>query len=180
VNPCSGRLCYDIFWTIRKYRPSSRIKKNLFFYRRYIDDIFGVWIPPKTNKLKTWNNFNTLLNNWGNLRWEVEAPSTTAHFLDLNVTLNGSTIITSTHQKPLNLYLYLPTRSAHPSSCLKGLIKGELNRYWIQNQTLDYQELVAKFITHLANQGYNIEHLTSIIQQAAASLDTRHQHTHRN
>jgi len=137
-------------------------KNNLFFYRRYIDDIFGVWIPTKTNKLKTWNNFKTLLNNWGNLRWEVEAPSTTIHFLDLNVTLNGSTIITSTHQKLLNLYLYLPPRSAHPSSCLKGLIKGELNQYWIQNQTLDYQELVAKFITCLVNRGYNIECLTPI------------------
>jgi hypothetical protein len=137
-------------------------KNNLFFYRRYIDDIFGVWIPPKTNKLKTWNNFKTLLNNWGNLRWEVEAPSTTIHFLDLNVTLNGSTIITSTHENPLNLYLCLPPRSAHPSSCLKGLIKGELNQYWIQNQTLDHQELVAKFITCLVNRGYNIERLTPI------------------
>jgi hypothetical protein len=64
-------------------------ENNLLFYRRYIDDIFGVWIPPKTNKLNTWNNFKN--------------PSTTTHFLDLNVTLNGSTIITSTHQKPLNL-----------------------------------------------------------------------------
>jgi hypothetical protein len=117
-------------------------KVNLIFYHCYIDDIFGVWLPPRTNKSVTWNNLTTLLNSWGNLEWEANTPSTTTHFLDLNVTLKHSTIITSTYQLPLNLYLFIPPRSAHPSSCLKGLIKGELNRYWLQNQLADFQDLV--------------------------------------
>jgi hypothetical protein len=147
-------------------------KNNLLFYRRYIDDIFGVWLPPRTNKSITWNNFTTLLDSWGNLKWEANTLSTTTHFLDLNVTLKHSTIVTSTYQKPLNLYLYLPPRSAHPSSCLKGLIKGELYRYWLQNQPADFQELVTQFLIRLYNRGHTIEHLTPIISQAASSIES--------
>jgi hypothetical protein len=147
-------------------------KNNLLFYRHYIDDIFGVWLPPRTNKSVTWNNFTTLLNSWGNLEWVANTPSTTTPFLDLNVTLKNSTIVTSTYQKPLNLYLYLPPSSAHPASCLKGLIKGELYRYWLQNQPTDFQELVTQFLIRLCNRGHTIEHLTPIITQAAALIES--------
>jgi hypothetical protein len=152
-------------------------ENNLLFYRRYIDDIFGVWLPPRTNKSVTWNNFITLLNSWGNLEWVANTPSTTTHFLDLNVTLKNSKIVTSTYQKPLNLYLYLPPSSAHPASCLKGLIKGELYRYWLQNQPTDFQELVTQFLIRLCNRGHTIEHLTPVITQAAASLESNHNYS---
>jgi hypothetical protein len=33
----------------------------------------------------------------------------------------------------LNLYLYIPPLSAHPTSCFKGFITGEILRYWNQN-----------------------------------------------
>jgi hypothetical protein len=58
---------------------------NLIYYRQYIDDIFGVWLPPQHNKSRTWNDFKNAINNWGSLRWEVEEPSTQTHFLDLNI-----------------------------------------------------------------------------------------------
>ncbi len=80
--------------------------------------------------------------------------------------------MTSTYQKPLNLYLYLPPNSAHPASCLKGLIKGELYRYWLQNQPTDFQELVTQFLIRLCNRGHTIEHLTPIITQAAYSIES--------
>jgi hypothetical protein len=34
---------------------------NLLYYRRYIDDIFGIWLPPKTNKDTTWTSFKNTL-----------------------------------------------------------------------------------------------------------------------
>jgi hypothetical protein len=154
-------------------------KDNLLFYRPYIDDIFGVWLPPRTDKSATWNNFNTLLNSWGNLKWEANTPSTTTHFLDLNVTIKNSTITASTYQKPLNLYLYIPPRSAHPYSCLKGLIKGELGRYWLQNQPADFQDLVTQFLIRLHNRGHTIEQLSPIFSRAASSLESN-QHRSQN
>jgi len=95
-------------------------------YRRYIDDIFGIWVPPTTNNIETWEMFKTKLNSWGKLEWVVETPSHHTVFLDLNLQMIDNKIHTNTFQKALNLYLYIPPRSAHPPSCLKGLVTGEL------------------------------------------------------
>jgi hypothetical protein len=93
---------------------------------RYIDDIFGIWIPPETEQETTWRNFKERINDWGTLRCSIKNPSNKTIFLDLNIELQDSKISTSTYQKSLNLYLYIPPRSGHPPSCLKGLTSGEL------------------------------------------------------
>jgi hypothetical protein len=110
-----------------------RFKNNLYYYKCYIDDIFGIWIPPPTNQLTKWTNFKNTINQWGRLEWLTEEPSKQTNFLDLTIHLQQSKITTSTYQKELNLYLYIPPLSAHPSSCFKGLINGEIFRYWTQN-----------------------------------------------
>ncbi len=97
----------------------------------------------------------------------------------MNVTIKHSTITTSTDQKPLNLYLYIPPRSAHPYSCLKGLIKGELNRYWLQNQPADFQDLVTQFLIQLYNRGHTIEQLSPIFSRAASPVESN-QHRSQN
>lgn len=142
---------------------------NLFFYRRYIDDIFGIWLPSPNNK-NTWNNFKEHLNSWGKLKWTVEEPSKQVHFLDLTINLVKPSLTFSTYQKPLNLYLYIPPLSAHPNSCLKGLIKGEVYRYWVQNNPQEYQHLITKFIERLHARGHTIKNLAPLFLQAAASL----------
>jgi hypothetical protein len=124
-------------------------KDNIIFYCRYIDDIFGIWLPSTTNNKTTWANFKQMLNGWGNLQWYLEDPSKKINFLDLNIEIKHSNLHFSTFQKPLNLHLYIPPLSAHPQSCLKGLITGELRRYWIQNSPSDFQECVTKFIDRL-------------------------------
>jgi hypothetical protein len=121
-------------------------QKNLFYYRRYIDDVFGIWLPLGDNPENTWENFKQKLNDWGTLRWKIEEPTDHVTFLDLNITIKNSFLEFSTYQKPMNLYLYLPPLSAHPLSCLQGLIRGELKRYWLQNNIENFKELVIKFI----------------------------------
>jgi len=145
---------------------------NLLYYHRYIDDILGIWLPPTKNPRHIWNEFKLKLNSWGKLEWQIEEPSSITTFLDLNVTIQDSSITFSTFQKPLNLYLYLPPLSAHPHSCLKGLIKGELNRYWLQSSPENFQNLVANFIKRLTARGHSVEHLTPLLLQAATTLDT--------
>jgi hypothetical protein len=152
---------------------------NLLFYRHYIDDIFGTWLP-SPGDASTWENFKRTLNNWGKLEWTVEEPSTHTHFLDLNITIKNSSIIFSTNQKPLNLYFYIPPSSAHPTSCLKGLIKGEPQWYWLQNQRQDFEELVIKFIERLHTRGHSIKDLNQIFLQAAESLGTTQRNKQNN
>jgi len=146
-------------------------KENLIYYRRYIDDIFGIWLPPTANKQSTWTAFKETLNSWSTLQWEVEELTTTTHFLDLNITMQDETLNFSTYQKPLNLYLYIPPLSAHPYSCFKGLVKGELHRYWRQNSPDNFQTLVIKFLERLMARGHTLENLYDIFTQAATTLD---------
>jgi hypothetical protein len=146
---------------------------NLLYFKRYIDDILGIWLPPSTNKESTWESFKSKLNEWGSLTWIVEDPSHNTTFLDLNMKIENSKILASTHQKPMNLYLYIPPPSAHPPSCLKGLIIGEMKRYWQQNNEQDFKSMLSKFIVRLTERGHNINTLTPILQDAATIIDKK-------
>jgi len=146
-------------------------KHNLIYYKRYIDDIFGIWLPPKENATATWNRFKETLNSWGKLEWVIEEPSWQTNFLDLHLEIHGPSIDISTYQKPMNLYLYIPPLSAHPPSCFKGLITGELKRYWLQNDTSNFQNILVKFIERLHARGHSIENLMPLLYEAAAITD---------
>ena len=74
----------------------KEFNQNLLYHKRYIDDVIGIWLPPRQNKTLTWNNFKKCLNGWGTLRWSIEEPSLSTHFLDLNINIKGSSITTST------------------------------------------------------------------------------------
>jgi hypothetical protein len=154
----------EILTTFRPY---------LLYYRLYIENIFGIWLPPATGNNAVWEHFKTTLNSWGTLEWVIETPSKEAIFLDLNLNLKreGNTIQTSTYQKALNLYLYIPPSLAHPPSCLKGLISGELCRYWLQNNTNDFQSILTKFIKCLTDRGHRINDLIPLFKQAALAID---------
>ncbi len=101
----------------------QKYKENLIYYKRYIDDIFGIWMDTTEY---TWESFKSELNQFGTLQWNTENPTTSTTFLDLHIQIDHNRIITKTHQKELNLYLYIPPTSAHPASCFKGLITGEI------------------------------------------------------
>ncbi len=118
-----------------------------------------------------WDRFKKILNSWGSLKWKIESPSYQVHFLDLNITLSRSKISTSTYQKEMNLYLYIPPKSAHPPSCFKDLIHGELQRYWNQNNPTDFQNITTNFIQRLVERGHTIEDITPLLLQAAFQLN---------
>jgi hypothetical protein len=115
---------------------------NLLYYKRYIDDVIGIWMPPAQNNTILWNQFKEKLNGWGQLKWKIEDPSKHTVFLDLDLKISKTKITTKTYQKNMNLYLYIPPLSAHPPSCFKGLITRELCRYWLQNSPENFQEIL--------------------------------------
>jgi len=75
----------------------EEFQPNLLYYKRYIDDIFGIWLPPKTQKINTWNRFKEKLNSWGSLEWIIQEPSNRTQFLDLNIHIQDSSILTETY-----------------------------------------------------------------------------------
>jgi hypothetical protein len=151
----------------------QKYKHQLLYYKRYIDDIVGVWLPSSENDSITWENFKKDLNNWGSLRWKIENPSKKTVFLDLELSIQDNAITTKTYQKDMNLYLYIPPLSAHPPSCFKGLITGEVRRYWLQNNPEDFKTLLLKFIGRLLSRGHTLQDISPLLQNAAATLDDK-------
>jgi predicted DNA-binding protein (UPF0251 family) len=95
-----------------------RFNSNLLYYKRYIDDIFGIWLPSTNGNDEAWQLFTTELNKWGHLRWKIEQPSLQTVFLDLNIQLKDQKIITSTYQKAMNLFIFIfhPCQHIHPAA----------------------------------------------------------------
>jgi hypothetical protein len=141
--------------------------------------VFGIWRLPTLNESSTWTNFKSTMNSWGNLKWLIEEQTNLTHFLDLNITIQKSSLSFSTFQKPLNLYLHIPYTLTPPpigpyrnilTVVLRGSLRGT-QQILATKSMKDFQELVTKFIKRLNAQGHLIENLHPIFMQAAAALD---------
>jgi hypothetical protein len=149
-------------------------KNTLPFYKRFIDDVFGIWIPSsKSDDEAEWEEFKTILNSWGKLRWVVSERSLQTDYLDLTLTLKNGRISSKTFQKAMNLYLYLPPCSAHPTSCLKGLIVGNFLRFRRQNDDKNFSQLITNFAQHLFNRGHSLKSVLFQFNRAARLIDKK-------
>ena len=66
---------------------------HLLLYKRFVDDIFGIWVPADESP-NNWANFKQDTNNFGILTWEFEEPSSEVNFLDLTIKIEGNTVTT--------------------------------------------------------------------------------------
>lgn len=134
---------------------------NLFFYRRYIDDGIGIWLPSNVN---SWTHFRDSFNSLCSLEWEFSPLHTQVDFLDMTIHISSTgQLSTRLFEKAMNLYLYLPSHSAHPPGVLKGLIHGMIQRIYRLSSTLDIaKQDIRHFQRRLLARGYSpfvIDHL---------------------
>ena len=80
-----------------------KYSRNLLVYRRFIDDIFGIWIPTDSHSSR-WTAFQEDTNDFGILKWEFDELSPQVNFLDLTISIEDNLIATKTYQKSMNLY----------------------------------------------------------------------------
>ena len=151
-----------------------RYKPYLCYYKRFIDDIFGIWTLQDGDDDTAWTDFCADLNRFGILTWEIQEPSHQVDFLDLTISIVGPRLETKTFQKALNLYLYLPPTSAHPTGCIKGTIYGLINRYYHQNtHRRDYIYYAASLYKRLLQRGWGGTYIKPIILQACEKMERR-------
>lgn len=135
---------------------SKEYKHNIKTFVRYIDDIFIIW-NGDNNSLK---NFKKELQSTYNLNIKWKENTQQIEFLDILIFkgknfLNGKGLDYKTHQKSMNLYLYTPFTSNHPSHMFSGIIIGEIKRYIRTNSDVEnFIEIVNQFITRLKSRGY--------------------------
>lgn len=127
---------------------------HLIILRRYIDDMIGIWVPLQDPP--AFDRFKNRLNDYHQLEWDTSALSSTVDFLDLTLTISGSRVSTTLFSKPLNLYLYIPPRSAHPPGVLTGLVFGMIFRIFsLCSEPDDRRRRLQDFWNRLLARGYS-------------------------
>ena len=89
----------------------ARFNGRCPFRKRYIDDVFGVWIMDDNKDIDdaAWKEFQDEMNDFGDLRWEFSERTRSVSFLDLNIAIDTSGQLSTTiFEKMMNLYLYIP------------------------------------------------------------------------
>ena len=120
----------NLFYAIHENRILPKYRANILIHKRYIDDIFGIWIPSADSATddEQWEKFQNELNNYHGLEWLFSPRCNRVDFLDITVTIEHDNIQTTLFEKSLNLYLYIPPHSAHPPGVLAGLVIGNCHR----------------------------------------------------
>lgn len=139
------------------------------FYTRYIDDVFGIWIPPDSSTPESdpeWNELRSQFDMFGDLRWDFNLPSKSITFLDLTITIRpDGSIATDLFEKALNLHLFLPPASMHPPGIVRSLVRGMCHRIDRLCTLPDRRKHhLQSFLRHLSQRGHNISALIPIIQ----------------
>ena len=155
-----------LYYGVNERKLLDKYKDYLLFYRRFIDDVFGIWNFTDDTSYAMWISFQQDLS-FGTLHWTVNEPDLRCTFLDVIVSLSNGTISTTIHEKDLNLHLYLPPSSCHPPGVLKGLIYGSFHRILRLTSKRPAQlACIRKLSRHLLCRGYDRKTLVSLFHAA--------------
>ena len=132
---CSNAPTIKINWKITEYEAE--------FLDLHIIKSPCYSLPPNENNVSNYNSIG------------VYNSKTHLQNIKTNNTDNLFTIEHKTHQKVLNNYLYVPFKSYHRRSTLKGFIKGELLRYLLNSSKREFYDVTKlKFWNRLVTRGY--------------------------
>ena len=142
---------------------------HLPYYRRYVDDMFGVWInhpDPHVNEY-LWNVFKKRMDTASNLHWVFSNLSTSIEYLDVLISLQDGQFHFTLHEKELNLHLYIPSYSAHPPGLLPGMVYGNLFRiHNLCSDPKDQQDRTRDFYNRLIRRGWKRDQLLPLFHKA--------------
>ncbi|MEM7040544.1 MAG: hypothetical protein AAF570_26510, partial [Bacteroidota bacterium] len=101
-----------IYYALCEHDFLDTFDEHLLLYRRFIDDVFGIWVPQDddfhTNE-NEWEEFKLAMNNpLFELEWIVSPLSRRVDFMDLTISIDGSSINTTLYEKKCHLHLYIP------------------------------------------------------------------------
>jgi len=139
----------------------KRFKPNQLVYKRYIDDIFGMFKGSIQDFKESFLPFFTALTP--NLKSTHVMNNSYVDFLDLTIYKSYNSVNWKIFQKSLNNYQYLVPSSLHPKHTLSGYIIGELIRYQLLHSSkIEEIKLRKKFFQRLINRGFTSNFLNPI------------------
>ena len=156
-----------LYMAIFEDKIMDEFEDELILYRRFIDDIFGIFVldPDKPSQFKS---FCSRLNTCGSrLVWVTEDLSPQVVFMDLTITIKEQKIHTSLYEKPHNLHLYIPPKSCHPPGLLPGMVHGNIFRiFTLCTDAKDRTTRTREFLNQLQRRGWNLQILRPLFKKA--------------
>ena len=86
-------------------------------WKRFIDDIFFIWTDDEDwlkEVLVFCQKYSKTKNMKSVIKFEVSHSTKTINFLDVCITLNQQTLLTTVFSKPADAHIYLNPKSCHP------------------------------------------------------------------
>ena len=120
-----------IYYGIHKEKFLPHHSQRVMYYRRFINDVFGICCPNKNPQLDAveWHEFKQIMNSFPGLTWEFSERSKMVNFMDMTIAINNPNMIeTMFFEKRINLHLYIAQHSAHPPGLLPGIVYNTLFR----------------------------------------------------
>ena len=146
----------NLFYAIHENR-FVRKYPQLALYKRFIDDIFGIWVPVSdpSDDAKQWAAFKNDANAYHGMIWEFIERTDVMNFMDLTITIRAGIISTTLFEKLLNVHGYIPPHSAHAPGVLNGLISGCTDRiYSLCSDDTERKRHISTFYHRLLRHGY--------------------------
>ena len=83
---------YDtIYYGLHESKFLPQYQNHVVFYKRFIDDVLGIWLPHPNQKLNSqlWEEFTTAMHDYPGLTWEFNAPTNKVDFMDLTISITN-------------------------------------------------------------------------------------------
>ena len=126
---------------------------ELFFYGRYRDDCYVIWVGCDERI----NEFHQFLNSLDeDLKFTIEIAKDYLCFLDLGISIVNNKLVTTVYSKPTDSHLYLQSNSCHNPKSINGIQKGVALRIRrICSSDQDYFEKSKEYMAYLVARGHS-------------------------
>jgi hypothetical protein len=143
------------------YIESKIASFNQLYYKRYIDDIFGIFYN-YDDAISYTKQFNSICPS---IQLEQITIGKSGVFLDLEFYITNNGIIEhKIFQKSISKFQYIPPFSFHKKSIITNWITNEFIRYKLYcSNNEDYESIASAFSVRLIARGYSID-LIAIIK----------------
>ena len=159
-----------LYFALCENKVVPKFANNAFYYKRFIDDIIGLWTITDSRTQDTqWNNFKNAINDpVFQLDWDFSDLQKTADFMDLTISINGDQRIETTlYEKPHSLHLYIPPSSCHPPGLLPGVVHGCIHRFFtLCTNVADIRQKINEFYIQLRRRGWQPYQLLPVFRHA--------------
>ena len=142
---------------------------ELLLYQRFIDDVFGIFIPD-TNNPNRFQEFIEAMNDpESKLEWIVQPLSNHVEFMDIKIYIKNNCLATTLFEKAHNLHLFIPPQSCHPPGLLPGMVHGMIFRiFQLCSEPEDRKKKTLELLQHFRYRGWTNQQLKPLMKKAIA------------